>query len=169
MNRPASRGIPVYLALGSNLGDSISILRSAAERLAALGPVTLSPLYASSPVDCPPGSPDFVNAVLELIAPEDLTPERLLVILQDLEREFGRQPKQVLNEARPLDLDIVAFGDQRRSTPSLHLPHPRAHQRRFVLQPLADLAPDLVLPGQQQRVAELLRQLPADPRMRRLA
>ncbi|MES1180381.1 MAG: 2-amino-4-hydroxy-6-hydroxymethyldihydropteridine diphosphokinase, partial [Verrucomicrobiota bacterium] len=73
-----------------------------------------------------------------------------------LEVEFGRKPKMVLNEPRPLDLDLIAFGGEVRLTASLTLPHPRAHQRRFVLQPLGEIAPDLVLPGQKLAVAQLL-------------
>jgi 2-amino-4-hydroxy-6-hydroxymethyldihydropteridine diphosphokinase len=168
MNGSAARGISVYIALGSNLGDSPSIIRSAADRLSRLGQVRLSPLYASSPVDCPPGSPDFVNAVVELFVPESQTPEKLLDLLQDLEREFGRRPKSVHNEPRPLDLDILMFGSERWDTPRLMVPHPRAHLRRFVLQPLTDLGPDLILPGQGQTVTQLLAELPNAPGMRRL-
>jgi 2-amino-4-hydroxy-6-hydroxymethyldihydropteridine diphosphokinase len=89
--------------------------------------------------------------------------------LQALEKEFGRQPKEVLNEPRPLDLDLISFGRERRGAENLALPHPRAHQRCFVLQPLAEIAPDLVLPGQSQTVAQLLSQLPPDPGMSRIS
>lgn len=105
---------------------------------------------------CPPGSPDFINAVAAFEPLSSLTPESLLTELQKLETEFGRQPKKVLNEARPLDLDLIAWGDEVRNTPTLILPHPRAHLRHFVLCPLCELAPDLVLPGQRRTVAELL-------------
>lgn len=87
-----------------------------------------------------------------------LTPELLLEALQEIERHFGRQPRVAVNEPRPLDLDLVAFGGQTRSSPLLKLPHPRAHLRRFVLSPLSELAPDLVLPGQKLPVRELLRE-----------
>jgi 2-amino-4-hydroxy-6-hydroxymethyldihydropteridine diphosphokinase len=86
----------------------------------------------------------------------------LLRKLQALEREFGRKPKQVLNEPRPLDLDLIAFGHELRGTNELILPHPRAHQRRFVLAPLAEIAPQLVLPGQTETVTELLAGLKGD-------
>jgi 2-amino-4-hydroxy-6-hydroxymethyldihydropteridine diphosphokinase len=92
----------------------------------------------------------------------------LLAKLQALEREFGRQPKKVLNEPRPLDLDLIAFGSETRATSEFALPHPRAHQRRFVLQPLSEIAPDLVLPGQVKAVGQLLRELPPDENMRKL-
>jgi len=92
----------------------------------------------------------------------------LLAKLQDLEAEFGRRPKQIMNEPRPLDLDLIAFGVERRQTPSLTLPHPRAHARKFVLQPLSEIAADLVLPGQARTIAELLRELSSDERVWRL-
>ncbi len=132
-------------------------------------PLLRSSLWQTTPVDCPPGSPVFVNAVVGLVprAGRDAG-DRLLAKLQALEREFGRRPKQVLNEPRPLDLDLIAFGSETRATQELTLPHPRAHERRFVLQPLSEIAPDLILPGQSASVAQLLEQLPPDQRMRRL-
>jgi 2-amino-4-hydroxy-6-hydroxymethyldihydropteridine diphosphokinase len=131
-------------------------------------PLRRSSLWQTTPVDCPPGSPVFVNAVVGLLSGTCETPETLLAKLQALEREFGRRPKEVLNEPRPLDLDLIAFGNETRATRELTLPHPRAHERRFVLQPLREIAPDLVLPGQTKSVAELLQQLPPDASMRKL-
>ncbi len=147
-----------FVALGSNLGDSVNLLRAAMARLEALSaaPLRRSSLWRSAPVDCPSGSPDFINAVVGLVPRAGLVPESLLAELQALEREFGRQPKQLLNEARPLDLDLIAWGGEVRNTPTLILPHPRAHLRHFVLCPLNELAPELVLPGQTRTVAELL-------------
>ncbi len=120
-------------------------------------------------MDCPPGSPPFVNAVIGLVPRAAETPESLLAKLQSLEKEFGRRPKEVLNEPRPLDLDLIAFGGQTRNTPSLTLPHPRAHLRRFVLQPLSEIAPDLVLPGQTEAASELLKALDTGEMLVRLA
>ena len=159
-----------YIALGSNLGDSRDIVLRAMERLQKLSdqPLAKSSLVETSPVDCPPGSPNFVNAVVGLTPRADENPESLLQKLRELENEFGRTPKKVLNEARPLDLDLIAFGNEMRATPELTLPHPRAHLRRFVLQPLAEIAPDLILPGQGRAVAELLRQLTSHEVVRKL-
>ncbi len=159
-----------FVALGSNLGNSRLILRDATLRLAALSrqPLLESSLWQTTPVDCPPGSPAFLNAVVGLLPHPGETPESLLSKLQALEREFGRQPKKVLNEARPLDMDLIAFASETRTTARLTLPHPRAHLRRFVLQPLAEIAPDLILPGQVNSVAALLSQLPPDPGMTRV-
>jgi 2-amino-4-hydroxy-6-hydroxymethyldihydropteridine diphosphokinase len=100
-----------------------------------------------------------VNAVVALVPRVNETPESLLKKLQALETEFGRRPKQVMNEARPLDLDLIAFGNERRNAPELIVPHSRAHQRRFVLQPLAEIAPDFILPGESSTVLQLLNKL----------
>jgi 2-amino-4-hydroxy-6-hydroxymethyldihydropteridine diphosphokinase len=119
-------------------------------------------------VDCPPGSPVFVNAVVGFVPRRGETPETLLAKLQMIEEEFGRQLKKVINEPRPLDLDLIAFGGEIRTTKELILPHPRAYQRRFVLQPLSEIAPELLLPGQQKTVAQLLKELPQDQTIRPL-
>ncbi|HKW27726.1 MAG TPA: 2-amino-4-hydroxy-6-hydroxymethyldihydropteridine diphosphokinase, partial [Verrucomicrobiae bacterium] len=99
---------------------------------------------------------------------EDETAEWLLQKLRLLEKEFGRPPKQALNEPRPLDLDLIAFGSETHNTPELVLPHPRAHRRRFVLQPLCEIASDLVLPGQVKTVAQLLTELSSDEVLNRI-
>ena len=160
-----------YIALGGNLGDAQANVREAMTQLAALSSTLplRSSLWRSAPVDCPPGSPDFINAVVALTPLPRFTPESLLSELQAMEQEFGRQTKKVLNEARPLDLDLIAWGGEVRNTPTLTLPHPRAHLRRFVLQPLSELAPNLVLPGQTQSVAELLAGLRTDEVLERVA
>ena len=131
-------------------------------------PLAKSALIETSPVDCPPNSPNFVNAVVSLIPRGGETPESLIRKLQELENEFGRTPKKVLNEARPLDLDLIAFGNEVRVTPELTLPHPRAHLRRFVLEPLAEIARDLILPGQGKPAYELLSQLTSAEIVRKL-
>jgi len=161
--------IQAFIALGSNLGDSRNILARAFARLQDLSaaPVRRSSLWRSTPVDCPPGSADFLNAVAAITPWPDETPESLLAKLRAIEVEFGRRPKQILNEPRPLDLDLVAFGSEVRSTAELTLPHPRAVVRRFVLAPLSELEPKLILPGQTKTVAELLQRLPSNERVDR--
>ena len=153
-----------YVALGSNLGDSARTVQQVIERLREFStePILISSRWQTAPVDCPPGSPPFVNAVVGFAPTSGETPESLLKKLQSLENEFGRKPKAEMNEPRPLDLDLIAFGDEQRNSPELILPHPRAHQRRFVLQPLTEIAADLVLPGQSATVAKLLAQLAPD-------
>ena len=163
-------GVLAFIALGSNIGDSIGNVRCAINRLQdfAAEPLRSSSLWETTPVDCPPGAPPFVNTVVAMAPLPKETPESLLLTLQSLEREFCRKPKKIFNESRPLDLDLITFDQEKRSTNELTLPHPRAHERRFVLQPLAELAPDLVLPGQNKTVQELLFLLPPDPSMKRL-
>jgi len=153
-----------YIALGSNLGNSQQIIKDAIQRLSEISerPVVASSMWKTTPVDCPPDSPPFINAVVGLKPLPGETPETLLAKLQKLEQEFGRKPKAVLNEARTLDLDLIVFRNEIRGAPELTLPHPRAHERRFVLQPLSELAPGLVLPGQTKTVVELLGELPPD-------
>jgi 2-amino-4-hydroxy-6-hydroxymethyldihydropteridine diphosphokinase len=159
-----------FVALGSNLGDSrLNVLR-AADQLQAICdyPLLRSTLWRSTPVDCPPESPPFVNALVGLLPRPAETPESLLEKLQSIEKEFGRVPKRIVNEPRPLDLDLIAFGQEKRNSDRLTLPHPRAHLRRFVLQPLSEIAPDLVLPGQTLSVRQLLETLQSEERLARL-
>ena len=165
------RSAPIaYVALGSNLGDSKGTVLRTIRRLETLSvaPLLRSSLWVTSPVDCPPESPPFVNALVGFVVRETETPESLLFKLQALEKEFGRQRKGIINEPRPLDVDLIAFGFETRATKALTLPHPRAHTRRFVLQPLSEIAPNLILPGQQRTVSQLLASLPEDPTMRRV-
>jgi 2-amino-4-hydroxy-6-hydroxymethyldihydropteridine diphosphokinase len=159
-----------FVALGSNLGDSRRIILEVMARLQNFSdqPILKSSLWQTSPVNCPPDSPLFVNAVAGLAPRTGETPESLLKKLRELEKEFGRPPKKVPNEPRPLDLDLIAFGLETRDTPELVLPHPRAHLRRFVLQPLSEIAPDLVLPGQDRTIAKLLAVLSSDEILKRI-
>jgi len=169
--RPKAESRPLaFIALGSNLGDARANVLSALECLQTLsaGPLQRSSLWKTTPVDCPPGSPPFINAVVALAPAAGETPESLLPKLQALEAEFGRASRRGRNEPRPLDLDLLAFGDEVRSTPQLTLPHPRLHRRRFVLVPFDEIAPDLVLPGQAQSVRELLAALRSSEVVQRL-
>jgi 2-amino-4-hydroxy-6-hydroxymethyldihydropteridine diphosphokinase len=147
----------VLVGLGSNQGDSLGIVRRALVALGALacGPVHASSLWCTSPVDCPPGSPDFINAVAAFHVAAGATPEQLIAALKRLEAEFGRIGA-ARNAPRVLDLDLLVFGDEQRTTAALTLPHPRAARRRFVLAPAAEVAPHLVWPGTSRTVAELL-------------
>jgi 2-amino-4-hydroxy-6-hydroxymethyldihydropteridine diphosphokinase len=159
-----------FISLGSNLGDSRRIILDAIVRLQKFSnrPLLKSSLWQTSPVNCPPGSLMFVNAVIRLAPRVGETPESLLQKLRALEKEFGRPPKKVLNEPRSLDLDLIAFGTETRNSPELILPHPRAHLRRFVLQPLSEIAPDFILPGQSKTISQLLAELPDEEIVTRL-
>jgi len=155
--------VPVGIALGSNLGDRSAELDAGIiflRMIARNNKVRESPRIETLPVDCPPDSPKFLNSVAELeIDSVNLTPLNLLVCLQEFEEERGRSPLRETNSPRPLDLDIIYYGNERFDQMGLIIPHPRAHRRFFVLQPLSILRPDLVLPGQTKTVAELLTEI----------
>jgi 2-amino-4-hydroxy-6-hydroxymethyldihydropteridine diphosphokinase len=159
-----------YISLGSNLGDSRRIISEAMAWLQNFSnrPVLKSSLWQTSPVNCPPDSPMFVNAVVCLVPRKGEAPESLFEKLRSLEKEFGHRPRKVPNEPRPLDLDLITFGSEIRDTPELILPHPRAHLRRFVLQPLSEIAPDLILSGQSKTVLQLLAELAGEEAVTRL-
>jgi 2-amino-4-hydroxy-6-hydroxymethyldihydropteridine diphosphokinase len=161
----------VLVALGSNLGDSVATIHAAFARLEqfSAGELRRSSLWQTLPVDCPPRSPPFINAGVAFAPLPGETPESLLAKLQALEKEFGRRPKVVMNEARPLDLDLIAFGNEVRNTPALILPHPRARQRHFVLQPLSEVAPQFMLPGETRSIEQLLAGLSSGEQMNRIA
>lgn len=157
------------VAIGSNMGRSREAIQAAITHAKFITdhPILRSSIWETTPIDCPPGSPNFLNAVVAFVPQKGETPESLLKKMQDLEKVLGRQPKKILNEPRPLDLDLIAFGNEVRNTPELILPHPRAHLRRFVLQPLSEILPEFVLPGQVKTVAQLLSELPSDDSMRK--
>lgn len=160
----------VLIGIGSNRGASIAIVLEAMQRLErfAAGVVHRSSLWRTSPVDCPPGAGDFVNAVAAFEARPGLTPEQLLAALKAIEREFGERDAALRNAPRELDLDLLLFDDQRRDSPDFCLPHPRAAQRRFVLEPAAEVVPDAVWPGTGHTIRDLLAQLCTDERVARL-
>jgi 2-amino-4-hydroxy-6-hydroxymethyldihydropteridine diphosphokinase len=135
-----------FIALGSNLADPVSQLSSAFDELSRLPGTRLlarSSLWRSAPVGHL-DQPDFVNAVAEVET--CLAPESLLTHLLDIERRHGRI-REFPNAPRTLDLDIAVYGDQCIDSPTLTVPHPRMHERAFVLLPLSEIAPELVVPG----------------------
>lgn len=139
-----------YVALGANLGQPIDTLKAALAELAKLPAARLaarSSLYRTAPVGLRQ-QPDFINAVVRLDIADSarLPPQALLAALFAIEARFGRQ-RSVPNAARTLDLDLLLYGDECLRTPQLVLPHPRMHQRAFVLAPLLEIAPDCVIPG----------------------
>lgn len=152
----------IYLSLGSNLGDRQRYLDDAILRLRAAPGITVrrvSPYYETAPVGGPADSGAYLNAVAE--ADTLLTPEQVLSTLLDIERGFGRMRTEP-NAPRTLDLDLILYGDLVRHGSDLVVPHPRMHERRFVLQPLADLALDAIHPSIKKSVRELLEALPPD-------
>jgi len=142
------------IALGSNLGDSLTILKDALEILAESPSITLkkySSWYQTAPVG--PPQPDYLNgcALLEV----HLTPQDLLETLLGIEAKFGRVRRE-RNGPRTLDLDLLLFDDLILDTPNLQVPHPRMRERAFVLVPLAEIAPDWVEPVSGKAIAQLV-------------
>ena len=147
------------IALGSNDGDRAVHLRDAIAALRAHDPdMEVSPVYETAPVDCPAGSGAFLNAVA--ILHWSGRPEALLEFLRGIEGSLGRPALRERNSPRSIDLDILYAGEVVSNDARLTLPHPRLHLRRFVLQPLCDLRPNLVLPGFQKTIAGLLASCP---------
>jgi 2-amino-4-hydroxy-6-hydroxymethyldihydropteridine diphosphokinase len=140
-----ARVVRAYVGIGANLGEASASVIQAIAALAALpgcSGLQASPLYRTAPVAAT--GPDYCNAVAAFDT--DLTPQALLAAMQRIELAFGRQ-RPYPNAPRTLDLDLLLHGETVLQTPSLTLPHPRLHQRAFVLRPLLDLAPALVVAG----------------------
>ncbi len=163
---------PILIGLGANLpsdsfGPPKATIEAALVELGsrAAGPLRCSPFYQSAPFPLA-DQPDFVNAVAELCT--DLAPYPLLEVLHAIEADFGRVRGR-RNAARVLDLDLIAYGDRITApTERPHLPHPRLHERAFVVLPLADLDPGWRHPRFALTAAEMSRRLPAGQRIRRL-
>jgi 2-amino-4-hydroxy-6-hydroxymethyldihydropteridine diphosphokinase len=149
----------IYLSLGSNIGDRRAHLRAALESLEArdFHITRVSPFYETEPVGGP-GQRWFLNLAAE--AETDLFPLQLLARTSKIELALGRT-RTVLNGPRTIDIDILLYGKAIVHTPRLEIPHPRMHERRFVLVPLADLAPDLRHPVTHLTVREMLEAAPA--------
>jgi len=155
-----------YVALGANLGDPVATVKQAVEALKTLPRsrlLTASSLYRTAPVGLK-DQPDFINAVVALET--ELTPAALLDELFAIEARFGRQ-RSVRNAPRTLDLDLLLHGEARSNHPAVTLPHPRMHERAFVLAPLAEIAPTLAIPGHGAIAA--LRERCAEQNIKRIA
>jgi 2-amino-4-hydroxy-6-hydroxymethyldihydropteridine diphosphokinase len=146
------------------MGDRIENLREAFQRVLVLNEpparVLFSSIYETSPVASEPGTPFYLNAVIEIDFRE--APITLLRRVLEIEKAMGRPSRRPRNASRLIDLDILYVGDLILNDTSITIPHPRLAERRFVLAPLAEVAPDLVLPGQSLSVEELLGRL-VDP------
>lgn len=155
----------VYLSLGSNVGGRAGHIRKALARLETEGRVVaVSSLYETEPVDFT-DQPWFVNCVVAIETSK--TPAQLIAALLGIEREMGRQRTQKKGP-RTIDIDILLFGDDLVDLPKLTIPHPAIQQRRFVLEPLAEIAPDARHPVLNMTIAELLTALPAGQAVRKV-
>jgi len=154
-----------YLSLGSNVGDRENYLRDAIARLETQGRVvSVSSFYETEPVEFT-GQAWFLNCAVALETSE--TPEQLMARLLHIEQEMGRQRIQKKGP-RTIDLDILLFGDTILDSAGLIIPHPGMHKRRFVLDPLAEIAPEARHPVLKKTVRELLDALPAGQIVRKL-
>ena len=157
--RPIRRAV---LALGSNLGERMASLQGALNALADTPEVWItgvSPVYETEPVDCPPDAKTFLNAVV--LIDTTLAASRLMDRALAIEDAFERERSEVRNAPRTLDVDLIVVGDRRSDEESLRLPHPRAHERAFVLRPWLDVDPTAELP-ERGAVADLLDQVDQD-------
>ena len=152
----------VGFGLGSNVGERLRHLQQAKAYLLSLSNEAwhvASPLYETEPVGCPPGSAKFLNAVLEI----EFTgaPRTLLKKVLAYEKAHGRDRAGEKNAPRPIDLDLLYFGEREILEKDLVIPHPRLAERRFVLLPLSTIRPELIVKGTGRTVLQLLRELPA--------
>ena len=148
--------IKAYLSLGSNLGDSVSLMQSAVDMLhnqPLISVERLSAFYRTEPVDAPMQS-DFINCAVELTT--NLNPESLLTVCLDIEEKFGRVRSGMKNTPRTLDIDIIFYSDVQLETNTLRIPHPQYVNRRFVLEPLKEIAPNFICPDTGSTVSEAL-------------
>ena len=148
-----------YLMLGGNIGNSEAIFESAENYLKEHGFLCdkRSCIMKSAAVDCVPGTPDFCDRAISGLW--DKSAPELLELLQQTERFFGRPADHRSDMSRSLDCDIIFFGSQCCELPNLKIPHPRAHLRNFVLEPMSEIAPDMVHPVLKKSVKELLNEL----------
>lgn len=151
----------VGVAIGSNLGERLANLRNARKEIAGLRgvlpPLRASAVYETEPVGCEKGAAKFLNAAIEFGYAGEA--RDLLHELAAIEKRLGRPATHARNTSRTIDLDLLYFGELEIETAELQLPHPRIADREFVLRPLADITPDLVLPRQTESVGTLLLQI----------
>lgn len=152
----------VFLGIGTNEGDRLANISRAAQALAASGVVRL--IQMATIAETPPLGPpqrDYLNTVMEVET--TLSPQELLGCVKRLEQQLGRAPSPQRWGPRIIDVDILLYADRIVEEPRVTIPHPQMHRRRFVLEPLAQLAPDLVHPVLKRTVRELLENLPEVP------
>ncbi|HJT70664.1 MAG TPA: 2-amino-4-hydroxy-6-hydroxymethyldihydropteridine diphosphokinase [Terriglobales bacterium] len=156
----------VYLSLGSNVGDREANLREAIAKLSELGEVTaVSSFYETEPVETS-AQPWFLNCVVKFDT--EKMPRQLIAAILSMEQSMGRQRRKE-KAPRTIDIDILLFGTSIIELPSLTVPHPRMHQRRFVLEPMAEIAPDARHPVFKRTIRELRDALPPGQQVKKMA
>lgn len=151
-----------YIGLGSNMGrrkKNVAAALNALETTREIEVIQVSGLYETDPVGGPEDQPSFINAVAHLKT--TLSPERLLAVCINIEESLGRK-REIRWGPRTIDLDLLIYDEEIRATPELILPHPLMHERRFVMEPLVEISPNLVHPMLGQTAAEILEALPRD-------
>jgi len=158
------------IGLGSNMGNRLANLREAYQRVSALNEpgalIRASSIYETSPVECEVGTTKYLNAVMEIGF--DRPPIKLLDVLLEIELAMGRPSRRPRNSPRKIDLDILYMSNLVLNNSEIVVPHPRLAKRRFVLTPLAEIAPDLVLPGHLGSVSALLSELNSEEEVTKL-
>lgn len=159
--------VVAYIALGSNMGERLDFLRQGRAGLEERGVRVRasSAVYCTEPVGGPPAQQDYYNAVLQVEV--DCSAQELLQICQTVERAAGRRRRERWGP-RTLDIDILLFGAQRINTKTLQVPHPRMFERRFVLEPLAQIAPHLIPPASTEEIAAALQRVPESSRVHKV-
>lgn len=167
-----------FISIGANLpsaaGTPLETIALAFKSIAELSSSEFlkSSIFSSSPVDSPEGTPDFFNALIAIIPQENETPLSLLHKLQGIENKAGRTRSGIKNEARILDLDLILFRQEICQSPELILPHPRAHERRFVLEPLLQIVEEreqnFIFPGTNETVESLLQKTDTQQQLKEL-
>jgi 2-amino-4-hydroxy-6-hydroxymethyldihydropteridine diphosphokinase len=158
---PGYNKMRTAVALGSNLGDRLENLQVARRQILQLDevhpPILSSRIYETEPINCERDASKFLNAVVEFDYDGD--PGQLLEQVARIEESLGRKRNHQKNVSRTIDIDLLYCGDRQIDNERLQLPHPRMHLRKFVLQPLTDIRPDLILPGQRKTIRQLLAEL----------
>ncbi|MBV8375472.1 MAG: 2-amino-4-hydroxy-6-hydroxymethyldihydropteridine diphosphokinase [Verrucomicrobia bacterium] len=158
------------IGLGSNIENRLAHLRMGCKKTHLLNetgpPIRASSIYETAPVDCQPGTMPYLNAVLEINFRGP--PLALLDRLLEIEKAMGRPSNRPRNSSRIIDLDVLYAGNLVLNNPEIIIPHPRINRRRFVLTPLAEISPDLVLPGQMRSVRSILESLEDPEQVTRL-